>query len=254
MTMRSASLRGYGVVLAFLLTLVPLTAGAADVEDVLARMRKAIEPPSDMRADFEMTMTNKQGESLKWSGQYFRKPGPEGGVHLIFQSPIDLRGTEITARHDPEGHEHMRIYLPSLRRVRDLSGDMRGESFLGTDFNYEDIGLGRIESEENSVEEDGKVDGRACYRLVSKPTHGWWYGKVVRSIDKKTYLPLRTEYYDRSEILWKVRTLADVKTVAGHPTPTRITMETVPNGTSTTVMFTDVTYDAALSPALFQRP
>ena len=88
----------------------------------------------------------------------------------------------------------------------------------------------------------------------SKPASGWWYGRVVRCIDKKNYLPLRTEYYDRSDVLWKVRTFEDVTSVEGHTMAKRITMATVPTHTSTTVTFTNVRYDTGLPARLFTSP
>jgi len=129
---------------------------------------------------------------------------------------------------------------------------MRGESFLGTDFNYEDLAFESIAFQQHALRGDGHAQGRDCYLVESIPDHGWWYGKLMRCIDKETYLPLRTEYFDRSGILWKVRTLDVVETIGSYPTPTQITMRTVPTGTSTRITLRDVAYDTGFPGSLLE--
>jgi outer membrane lipoprotein-sorting protein len=169
-------------------------------------------------------------------------------------SPVDLRGTEVTVIPGADGTSHTRIYLPAIRRVRDLGADMRGESFLGTDFNYEDLGLQQLDFQQHTLGESDDREGRDCYRLESIPQSGWWYGRIVRSIDKKTYLPLRTEYYDRSGVLWKIRTLEGVKTIASFPTATQVTMQTVAASTLTRITLSEIQYDTGLADVLFESP
>jgi outer membrane lipoprotein-sorting protein len=128
---------------------------------------------------------------------------------------------------------------------------MRGEAFLGTDFNYEDLGFQYMEFQQHKLESyDEKA--RDCYRVASIPQEGWWYSRIVRCIDKKTFLPLRTEYYNRTGTLWKVRTLDGVKTIKSFPTASRITMQTVATGTQTSITLSEIQYDAGLPDALFE--
>jgi len=230
------------------------TAHAADVTTVLARTRQALEPGQNMRANVVFTIRNSHGEAVEWAGRFYRRSGNDPRMRIVFDSPLDLRGTDVTVSRAPDGEARTRLYLPAIRRVREITADMRGESFLGTDLNYEDIGLQQIEYQQHSLREDDDDAGRPCYRVESIPDHGWWYGKIVRCIDKKDFIPRRTEYTDRSGILWKVRTFEQVKTIGGYPTWTRLTMETLPTGTSTTITLSEIEYDSALSPYLFEAP
>ena len=254
--MRTTTWRRWsGTALALLVLLVPMRASAIDVTELLARARQALEPGTDMRAGFDFTIANARGESVHWTGVYYRRSVPDSRIRLLFDSPLDLRGTDVVVRRATDGISRTRIYLPGLRREREIDADMRGESFLGTDFNYEDLGLQHLDFQQHTLVGEEELDGRACYRLESVPDRGWWYGKIVRSIDTKTFLPRRTEYYDRSGVLWKVRTFNDVKTVNGFPTATRIAMQTVPTGTSTTITLSDIQYNTKLADVLFeQRP
>jgi hypothetical protein len=230
----------------------PGAAFAADVSHVLGRMRQAPEPGKDMRATVEFAIANRGGESVRWAGSYYRKSGSDARTRLVFDSPADLRGTAITVRRAADGATHTSTYLPAIRRVRDLQGDMRGESFLGTDFNYEDLGFEPFAFQQHALRGAGHAQDRDCYLIESIPADGWWYGKILRYVDKETYLPLRTEYYDRSGILWKVRTLDAVETIGSYPSPTEITMRTVPTGTSTRITLRDVAYDTRFPESLLE--
>jgi outer membrane lipoprotein-sorting protein len=254
--MRAITRRSKNVAAAVLaLILMAAAAGATDVTEVLTRMRHAVEPGKDMRATVELAVTNAKGESVRWSGRLYRRSGPDARTRIVFDEPLDLRGTEVMVRHGADGVTHTRVYLPAIRRVRELDADFRGESFLGTDFNYEDLGLTQLDYQQHTLRSDGdEAEGRTCYQVESIPDRGWWYGKIVRCIDKKDYLPRRTEYYDRAGVLWKLRTFDTIKKTDGYPTATQITMQTVPTGTSTRVSLSDIAYDTGLPTSLFEGP
>jgi hypothetical protein len=227
-------------------------ASGADVTTVLARTRQALVPGKDMRANVTFDIRNERGEDVRWTARLYRKSGAEAALRLVFDAPLDLRETDVTAMRTASGEARTTIYLPAVRRVREITADARGESFLGTDFNYEDIGLQDVEYEQHRFLDDDEIGGRPCYRVESIPGRGWWYGKIVRWIDKKDFIPRRTEYYDRAGVLWKVRTFEKIRSIDGHPTWTRLVMETVPTHTSTTITLHDIEYDTGLSPYLFE--
>jgi len=229
-------------------------ASALDVTQVLDRVRSATAPGKDMRATVDFEMVNAKGESVHWKGSYYRRSAPDERMRLVLDSPADLHGTEVTLSPGPDGAARQAIYVPSLRRVRDLHADMRGESFLGTDFNYEDLGIQHLDFQQQSLVEGKDPEGRDCIFVESVPQSGWWYGRIRHCIDRKTYLPLRSEYYDRTGVLWKIRTLEGIKNVQSHPTATVITMQTVPAHTLTRITLSDVQYDTGLTDALFDVP
>jgi outer membrane lipoprotein-sorting protein len=229
-------------------------AGAADVNTVLEKMSRALAPGKDMRANVTLTMTNVRGEDVQWTGRLYRRAGTDPRIRIVLDHPLDLRGTDVTVIPASDGSTRVRIYLPGIRRVREITGDMRGESFLGTDFAFEDLGFQQLDFQQHALLGDDELDNRDCYKVESRPSRGSWYGRIVRWIDKRDYLPRRTEYYDRNDVLWKVRTFGNVRTIASHPTWTLLTMETVPTHTSTRLALTDIAYDTALAAALFEAP
>lgn len=230
------------------------TATGRDVMEIVERSRQAMTLGTDMRADVDFALANARGERILWTGSYYRRNQPDTRVRLVLDAPADLRGIEVVTRPTREGVTSTRLYLPSLRRVRELVADMRGESFLGTDFNYEDLGFQQLDYAQYSLRESTNPGERTCWLVDAVPQRGWWYGRISSCIDRKTFLPLRTEYYDRNGVLWKVRTIDRIETFKARPTPTVITMKTVPAGTSTTITLSHVQYDTGLSDVLLDAP
>jgi hypothetical protein len=232
----------------------PRATGAVDVTELLGRMQRAAEPGRDMRAGFAFVITNARGERVHWTGQYYRTSRPAPRKRLAFDAPVDLRGVSVSVRRTEEERDRIRVYLPFVRRVRELDADMRGESFLGTDFNFEDLGFEQLDYARHALLGQDEVDGRACRILESVPDRSWWYGRIVRCIDEKDHLPRRTDYYDPAGVLYKRRTFDRVVTIAGHPTPVEVTMEVIPARTSTRLVLRDVEYDTGLRDELFAEP
>ena len=66
---------------------------------------------------------------------------PDGDRLLIrFNYPNDIRGTGFLVWEHPSSDDERFLYLPSLGRVRRIAGSETQESFVGSDFTYEDIG------------------------------------------------------------------------------------------------------------------
>ncbi len=78
-----------------------------------------------------------------------------------------------------------------------------------------------------------------------------WYGRVIRCLDKQDFLPRRTEHFAPNGMLYKIRTIDCVESIAGHPTPVEITMEVVPERTSSRIVLRNVEYATGLPDEVF---
>lgn len=235
-----------GVFVCALLACLTLVGGAdaADVERVLERMRVAILPPARMEARFVFEVEDDAGASSRWTGRVERD-GVERAMRMRFDSPSDIDGVVFTAKREPGRFDTATIYLPTVRRTRTIKQNFRGVPFLGSDFNYEDLGLEQLQFQSHRLVGEGEVDGRPCDRVESRPSQSWWYGMIVRCIDREDFLPRRTEYFDSGGRLYKVRTLEDVRDVDGHPTPFRIRMRVLPDESETVITRSEVDYGSA---------
>lgn len=233
-----------------LLVAFPAAPRAADVTQTLERMAAALEPGRDMRANLEFLIDNTRGERVRWTGHYYRTTTPPA-KRVVLDGPADLAGVSVELEGGPADLRGVRIYLPFVRRVREIRRDMQGASFMGSDFNFEDLGFVEMEFHQHTMVGEETHDGRTCLRVDSVPDKSWWYGRIAYCIDTQDWIPRRTEYFDRAGVLYKVRTMS-VETVDGHATPVRMTMDVLPDKTKTTMILTDVKYDTGLAPAMMQ--
>jgi hypothetical protein len=233
-----------------LLLALPSPVPATDVTKALEHMAAALEPGRDMRATVEFLIDNGRGERVRWAGRYYRTTTP-AVKRIVLDAPDDLAGVSVVLEGGPAELRGVRIYLPFVRRIREIRRDMRGASFMGSDFTFEDLGFVEMEFHQHTVVGDATYDGRPCLRVDSVPDRSWWYGRIAYCIETEDWLPRRTEYFDRAGVLYKVRTMA-VETVGGHPTPMRMTMDVLPDKTKTTMILTDVRYDSGLTPAMLR--
>jgi hypothetical protein len=234
-----------GLAATALLLLAGVDARAADdVGTLLERMRAALMPPTRMQSAFVMEVEDDEGNTVRWAGR-LERDGHAPSVRMTFESPPDLRGVVYTATGARNGLDSATIYLPFVRRTRTIQRDFRGVPFLGSDFNYEDLGLEQLNFRAHALAGDGEVGGRPCRRIESRPAESWWYGRIVRCIDAEDHLPRRTEYFDPAGLPYKVRTLEDVRTIDGHPTALRIRMRVVPDESESTLALSEVEYGSA---------
>lgn len=233
----------WAVAVVLLLLVAPAPAAIArDVTDLLRQMHRALVPDAPLRADFALEMDNGRGDVARWDGTLERRGGDEPSITMRFESPAELRGVEYSMQRREGELDAVRIYLPSVRRVRTIRENMQGESFMGTDFNFEDLGFEQIAYRQHTLVGEGEADGRPCDRVTSVPSRSWWYGRITRCIDREDHLPRLTEYADPAGLPYKRRLMDDVRTIDGHPTPLRIRIETIPEGTSSVLSLSNVRY------------
>jgi outer membrane lipoprotein-sorting protein len=223
-----------------------------DISDLLRKMGDALVPGTNLHADVDLTMTSEKGEKVSWEGEIYRRGGDAAVRRFVFEEPRDIRGVELVLTRSEGDLDRMKMYLPVLRRVRDIRTELQGEPFLGTDFNFEDLGFDETDFRKHAIAGKGEFEGRSCVNVKSTPNEPFGYGSIVRCIDEKDFLPRRTEYYDRAGKLWKLRTLERIEKIDGKAVPTRIVMKDVQTGTSSTLELANVRLDAELAESAFR--
>jgi hypothetical protein len=233
------------------------SAVAADppsADQIVAQMKSALEPAKPSFRRFEMTV-KQGGEQRTFELIQARKPLADGPRSVtVILAPDDAKGLAYLVAEkgsDPDNREW--LYIPVVRRVRELVPAENYTSFLDTDFTYADLGFLDPHMTNKLLGVDN-AGGKTLYRVESIPgstTKQWYYSRIVTSVDAETLLPVKREFYSPSNMLFKVERFDDISRVDGIATPFRITMENLPAKSSTELHVVDLAYSAEMPDEIF---
>jgi outer membrane lipoprotein-sorting protein len=155
----------------------------------------------------------------------------------------------------PQKNADRWLFIPALKLVRRIAADDKRSSFVGSDFSYEDISGRNVEEDTHKLLREEALGGKEAYVIESTPKDpaGSDFGRKVSWIDKRTFLPLKEEYFDKRGDMAKVFSADEVKEIQGLWTITKRTMRDVQTGHRTEATFQEVRYNLGLPETLFSE-
>ena len=201
----------------------------------------------------ELTVVNKDGKVRRKGWKSYRE-GYAGDAKVLirFVDPPEVRGVGFLSLGRPGRSADQWLYLPSMKRERRIASQDRDASFVGTDFNYED--MEEFDQSRYDVRLRGEevLDGQPCHVIEARPDE-----KGARSLYDKRVLFLRKDilYVVREDIYRrgqgepaKSLLLSDVQNVDGHWVAKRLEMRDFGKGSRTTVVLTELHFDRPQPP------
>jgi len=173
---------------------------------------------------------------------------------VTFVEPADVAGTRLLAKEVKEGDDVQYLYLPALKEKRRIAGSEKNESFMGTDFTYNDLEQKGMEEGEHTRLADEQHSGIDCYRVDAVPKDKEdEYSKLELWIDKKDFIPLKIYFYDRKGTHMKTLVAQKVESIQGEMTVTKLMMKNVKKGTKTTMALDSLDRKKTFPKALFDE-
>lgn len=189
-----------------------------------------------------------------------RGQGGEDRTITVFQSPSEVRGTSFLQFAHKDRDAEQWLFLPELKRVRQITSRAKDQSFVGTDFSYRDLELLTDVLEWNESEAHSKllgkdtIDGAEVALIELVPvTKDVGYKRIVVALSKNDLVLRRMEFYGEDAAPKKVLHLDRIETVGAVPTAHRLEMDQPGPGTRTVVEVSGVRYDQGLSEDLFTQ-
>lgn len=175
--------------------------------------------------------------------------GGEQSYLVYFEEPTDLERTTFLVNKKPGLDDERWLYLPELDMVRRIEAGDKRTHFVGTDLFYEDVSGRHLDSDKHTLLEDEKKYWIVRSEPIKKGEAEFaWYKTWVH---KKTHLPIRVEYYDTNEKLYRRTSVKKVRMVSKIPTPTKIVIEDFNTGSTTTQTCLAVEFSRGLEKELF---
>jgi outer membrane lipoprotein-sorting protein len=256
----------YVLPIAFLLlTLLPLRSRAETAPEILDRARTLNNTTrhwTDRSEHLTLVIIGSGGDERRrqLTVSTKRYSGDEEKSLSVFSEPAEVKGTAFLQWSHKNASDEQWLYLPDLRRTRRITGDLSNESFMGTDFSYQDLGIlseaqGWTEDEAPStLVGEETVDGSPCYVIAMRPKKAdIAYGRLQIWLDRDKLIIRRIDFFDKSDSLIKSLRFENIEDIGAFPTPHVLEMRNLKTGSRTRIEAADVKYDSGLSDDLFTQ-
>jgi len=173
---------------------------------------------------------------------------------IVFQDPASVRGTRFLSMENPGKENDQWIFLPSLAKVRRIASSEGSDSFMGTDFSYDDISSAdrKTDLDNHKVLREEKYLNKDCDVIESIPKDSnYQYSKMIQWIDKGTFINYKVELYDKKGVHVKLLEILDLKDIQGRETNMITKMTTLASGTTTSLNIGIIKYDDPIPEGVF---
>lgn len=206
----------------------------------------------DGKAKARLVITDAQGRTRERLVTILKLNITDGGeqkYYVYFHKPSDVKDMVYLVWKNIGKDDDRWLYLPALDLVRRVAASDKRSSFAGTNFLYEDIS-GRNPDEDNHELIGSEGDYYELKNVPKNPGSVEFAYYTVR-IDKKNFIPVKADYYDKAGKVYRTIEALEVKDIDGHPTVTKMKASDLNANSSTVTEFTDVKYDVGLNDSIF---
>ena len=189
------------------------------------------------------------------------RPVPGDQTLVRFTYPNDIKDTAFLTWEQPKADAERFLYLPSLGRVRRIAGSESQESFVGSDFTFEDIG--------------GRELDDYAYRLIDAPEAAWTapdgtrhpvytlesrnrdssarFPRVVSLVRQDNFVVVHAKVHNRRDEVQKTFDVIRLERVDGYWTSMELRMADALQRTRTDLVIEKAEYNVGLKPDDFSR-
>src|SRR3954469_11235147 len=231
--------------------------------DQVARKVQDRDTGRDSRAALRMKLFDRRNRERERALSLLTLKGKDdAGDRLLirFTYPNDIRGTGFLVWEHPKTDDERFLFLPSQGRVRRIAGSEAQESFVGSDFTYEDIGGREFDDYSYALESENASwtgsDGTAhpAWRLESRRKDAAAaFPRVVSLVLKDTFLVVQADIYNRRNEREKVYSVRRIQQVQGIWTVFDSSMANTIDRTKTDLAVEKVGYNVGLRDDAFSR-
>ncbi|NCB00860.1 MAG: outer membrane lipoprotein-sorting protein [Spirochaetia bacterium] len=236
-----------------IITLLPTWSAVSGVE-IMQKVYQR-DTGDDMKANLTMEISNSRGSTRERSIVQIRSV--EDGIEkklMFFTAPSDVKDTGfLSISYPSDKDDDQLIYLPALKRVKRIAAGNKNDSFMGSDFTYDDMGARNPKKDTHTIIREEVVNNVDCYVVQSIPvTQEGSITKTLNWIAKEGSFGLKKEFYE-GETLVKTLTINESTVIDSIIVITDMTMKNIDKGTQTRITLKDVSFNNNFSDSLFSE-
>lgn len=124
---------------------------------------------------------------------------------IRFLAPEEIAGTTLLSKEKAQGEIDQYLYLPALKMVNAITGEARSNSFMGSDFTYEDLQRESTADYQYAYVGDTRIGQRPVYKVVavaSAPGNRkiTGYARRILFLDQGSLNILKVEFFDANNV------------------------------------------------------
>jgi len=170
-------------------------------------------------------------------------------LYVYFHRPADVNKMVFMVWKHVGKDDDRWLYLPSLDLVNRIAAADKRTSFVGSDFFYEDVSGRDINEDEHELIKT--TENYFVLKNTPKNTDSVEFSYYQMWIYRKTFLPVKTEYFDKKGEKYRVYEAKKVESIDGYPTVVRSTMTDLRTESTTSMEYKNVKYNIDLPEEIF---
>ena len=211
---------------------------------------------NDMKARILMKLIDKGGQERIRDLTMLRKNYAEGGEQkyfIYFHQPADIKDTTFMVYKYPDKDDDRWLFIPAISLVKRIAANDKYSSFVGSDFTYEDVSGRKSKEDNHTLLRKEEINGKSCFVIESIPLGTSEYTKRISWIDDVNFLPLKEEFYDKQNELYREFQALKIKDINGIPAVTERSMKNIKTGHRTDVTFQEIEYNLGIGDDIFSE-
>ena len=169
-----------------------------------------------------------------------------------FHKPLAVKGAGLLNWIYNSGKTDQWFFLPKLKTAKRIKTKEKMESFMGTNFIYEDLEDRKIGDDNLSIVSAAFYDGKQCTIIMAWPKNNSAYHARKIWVAKENYQIVKIEFYTDESVKEKTLTISEFETIKGYTTPRRMVMKNE-NGNKTIMAITDFKPNVGLKDEIFSE-
>ena len=241
----------------FLICLLPgLALADARGDEIAQAADRQLHGHGDSEARLVMTLVSPGGETASRELRVrSREQGTAERTLMVFDTPRDVAGTALLTESQPQGEDQQWLYLPAVKRVKQIGSRNRSGPFMASEFAFEDIATPWWQKYRNRYVRDEKCGELDCHVLERVPVdENSGYGRQLVWLDRADTLVRRIDFYDRQDKRVKTYTATGFQRYQGRFwRPAEMLMVNVQNGRQTRLSWSGFRFGQGLPESDFSQ-
>ncbi|MDX9786538.1 MAG: outer membrane lipoprotein-sorting protein [Desulfobacterales bacterium] len=237
----------FATLMCLMLSVGSVKAETLDAGAIMEKMLSVVDGRSGVSHKINIIIKDKDvvvGQMM--AGAAAKKIQDGNRLLIVLLEPKEVKGVSYLLHKFNASEIEQWSYFPYIGRVRQISGASVYDSFLGTDFNFSDLGYSHRNGVHKLLGEE-TLDGALTYKIETisqaKPV---FYSRIVSWVAKDSFLPLRQDYYDAAGRLWKRQLYENITNINNFAVPLLIRMLDLQRNTSTEFNMSEINTDSTL--------